>query len=79
MLMLHIAVFSFGQGSKVTADTFYFSGQAFSGKRLIIRSDSTFYLREIGCTRSNITTGFWTKTKDTYSLTSLVLTFAEDE
>lgn len=71
-ILLFLTLSSFGQQPKVIADTFSLSQpHRFSFKSIIIRSDSTYCLRETGCTSSFLSMGFWTKQKDTFLLSGL--------
>jgi hypothetical protein len=65
-----LSFISFGQLPKVTADTFVYA-RMFSIKKIVIRSDSTYILRETGCTSSSLNMGFWTRKKDTLLLSGL--------
>lgn len=72
MILFITTLCSFGQQPKVGADTFLLSiPLRFSFKSMIIRSDSTYCLRETGCTSSFLSMGFWTKEKDTLILNGL--------
>ena len=72
MILLLSTLLSFGQQPKVTADTFSLSlPLRFSFNSIILRSDSTYCLRETGCTSTFLTMGFWTKKKDTFLLNAL--------
>ena len=76
IILLTVTLCSFGQQPKVTADTFSLSFPLrFSFTSIIIRSDSTYCLRETGCTTSFLTMGFWTKQKDTFLLSGLYKSF----
>jgi hypothetical protein len=71
-IILFLTLTAFGQQPKVTADTFSLTLQPrFSFKSIIIRSDSTYCLRETGCTSSLLTMGFWAKQRDTFLLSGL--------
>jgi hypothetical protein len=65
--------YSFGQQPKVIADTFLFATKnPFRNlKTLILRSDSTYLLREKGFEHLSLSMGFWSKKKDVFSLSGL--------
>ena len=62
---------TFGQVQKTTADTFDLKFNR-SQRILILRSDSTYTLRNSGCTNSQLYMGFWEKNKSQYHLTGFV-------